>query len=25
VVYGILLIAVSLLFFGGDSPHNPLP
>jgi hypothetical protein len=25
VAYGLLLIGASLLFFGGDSPHNPLP
>lgn len=25
VLYGLLLVIVSLLFFGGQSPHNPLP
>ena len=25
VGYGLLLIVVSLLFFGGNSPHTPLP
>lgn len=25
VGYGLLLIVLSLLFFGGDSPQNPLP
>ena len=25
ILYGLLLVAVSLLFFGGQSPHNPLP
>ena len=25
VVYGLLLLGASWLFFGGDSPHNPLP
>ena len=25
ILYGLLLIVVSLLFFGSDSPHNPLP
>ena len=25
VFYGLLLVALSLLFFGGQSPHNPLP
>ena len=25
VAYGLLLIVLSLLFFGGGSPHNPLP
>lgn len=25
VAYGVLLLVVSLLFFGGASPHNPLP
>ena len=25
ILYGLLLIVVSLLFFGSDSPQNPLP
>lgn len=25
ILYGLLLVVVSLLFFGGNSPHTPLP